>query len=144
MVHITGLIKVMFASSGNLITRLINAPNIAYQYGMLLFRSLPLLWTAAPKETTLLAITLLLQGVIPSVSIWINKQVVDSVAVTVGSGKDYNFSTLITLVSSWVIAIFLESFIPPWGEAAFRNINEKLTANINLLLIDKANSFSDL
>jgi len=102
------------------------------------------LWTDAPRETTFLATALLLQGVIPAVGIWINKQVVDTVTATLSSGRDYNLWTFGSLTASWAAAILLETFLPPWVDTAFRNLNEKLTAHLNLRLMRKADSFADL
>lgn len=136
--------EAMTSSVRNLITQMRNALSLSLRYNRLIFRSLPILWTDAPRETTFLATALLLQGVIPSVGIWINKQVVDTVTATLSSGRDYNLWTFGSLTASWATAILLETFLPPWVDTAFRNLNEKLTAHLNLRLMRKADSFADL
>ena len=47
-------------------------------YGRAFIRTIPFLWTAAPKEMLALCIFLILQGVFPAFSIWLTKQVVDT------------------------------------------------------------------
>ncbi|MGL5872351.1 MAG: ABC transporter ATP-binding protein [Xenococcaceae cyanobacterium] len=113
-------------------------------YSKVFLRSLPLLWKAAPREIFFLIVITLLQGFIPSVGIWINKQVVDTVAATLNSTQEYSVWNSIALVASWVIAILLQSLLPPFATASFSNVMEKLTARINILLIRKADSFKDL
>nr|WP_248277670.1 ABC transporter ATP-binding protein [Brasilonema sp. UFV-L1] len=103
-----------------------------------------MLWTSAPRETIFLTAALLLQGVIPAVAIWINKQVVDTVVATLNSGREFHIETLATLFTGWVSAIFIETLLPPWVEAAYRNLGEKLSAHINLQLMRKVDSFVDL
>ena len=57
-------------------------------YTRALFRSLPLLWTAAPKEMVFLIAVTLLQGFLPGISVWITKLVVDTVATALTSGRE--------------------------------------------------------
>ncbi|MDJ0726423.1 MAG: ABC transporter ATP-binding protein, partial [Prochloraceae cyanobacterium] len=102
------------------------------------------LWTAAPQEVTFLIFARLIQAVIPGISIWINKQVVDTVAITINSSGNYNFWTPIILVAGWVAAILLQNLLSPWEQAAKNNARAKITARIELLLIKKANNFKDL
>ena len=106
--------------------------------------SIVLLWTVAPKELAFLTFTLLLQSLIPAIAIWINKQVVDTVTTMVGGNQEFSNWSMIGLVIGWVVAIFLQNFLPPYSEAAFGNAKEKLTAHINLLLIKKTNRFKDI
>ncbi|MBD2181338.1 ABC transporter ATP-binding protein [Planktothrix sp. FACHB-1355] len=130
--------------ANNLITRLKKTVYLICNYAKIFCRSIPLLWKAAPRETIFLAIALLLQSFIPAIAVWINKQVVDTVADILSSVKEYNFWTLGSLVSLWVGTIFLESLLPPWVELAHRNISEKLIADLNLKIMLKANSFVDI
>ena len=118
--------------------------NLFSKYGKTFLRSFPLLWTAAPQEVTFLIFARLIQAVIPGISIWINKQVVDTVAITINSSGNYNFWTPIILVAGWVAAILLQNLLSPWEQAAKNNARAKITARIELLLIKKANNFKDL
>ena len=118
--------------------------SIVRRYSGVFFRSLPLLWISAPKETLFLSTALLLQGVVPALSIWITKQVVDTVAATLIQGREVGSVFFGSLVASWIGMLLLEALLSPWIVAAQGNLNEKLTAHINLLLIRKADSFPDL
>ncbi|QLE55976.1 ABC transporter ATP-binding protein [Nostoc sp. TCL26-01] len=113
-------------------------------YTRALFRSLPLLWQAAPKEICLLIAVTLLQGFLPAISVWITKLVVDTVATTLTSGRELSYSILWPLVAGWVGALLLETLLYPWIFALQGNLNDKLTAHISLLLMRKADTFSDL
>ncbi|MCU0536697.1 MAG: ABC transporter ATP-binding protein/permease [Hydrococcus sp. Prado102] len=115
-----------------------------FQYIHLFIRSVTLLWIATPTETTFFSITLLLQSAIPGIAIWINKQVVDAVTTTLSLHQESSFWTLISLVAGWATAILLQNLLPPYSEAAFANVKEKLTAYVNFLLLQKADSFKDL
>ncbi|VEP15829.1 ABC transporter [Hyella patelloides LEGE 07179] len=118
--------------------------NLLVRYSRILVRSLPLIWQAAPKEVTFLTCTMIVRGIVPGFGIWINKQIVDAVASGLNSPQLDNYGSLFSLVFAWVAAILLQSILEPFYEANFKNITEKLSAHINLLILDKANSFSDL
>lgn len=118
--------------------------NLLAKYSRILARSLPLILQAAPKEVTFLTLMMLVRGIVPGFSIWINKQIVDSVTTGFNSQQLDNSWSLFSLVFAWVAAILLQSILEPFHDASFRNTNEKLSNHINLLILDKANSFSDL
>ena len=118
--------------------------SLLVRYCRILVRSLPLIWQAAPKEVTFLTFMMIVQGIIPGFSIWINKQIVDAVTSGFNSQQLDNSGTLFYLVFAWVAAILLQSILEPFRDANFRNTNEKISNHINLLILDKANSFSDL
>jgi len=134
----------MATSTKNYFTKINTTFDLFSKYGKTFFRSLPLLWIAAPKEVTFLIFARLIQAVIPGISIWINKQVVDTVAANINNTASYNFWTPIVLVAGWIGAILLQNLLAPWEQAASSNARQKITAHINLLLINKANSFKDL
>ncbi|MBE9205611.1 ABC transporter ATP-binding protein [Nostoc sp. LEGE 06077] len=113
-------------------------------YSKALFRSLPLLWTAAPREMVFLIAVTLLQGFLPAISVWITKLVVDTVATALTSGRELGYAILAPLVAGWVGALLLETLLYPWIFALQGNLNDKLTAHISLLLMEKADSFADL
>ncbi len=134
----------MSISTKNYFTQINTTFDLFSKYGKIFFRSLPLLWVAAPKEVTFLIFARLIQAIIPGISIWINKQVVDNVAATINATESSNFWTPIVLVAGWIGAILLQNLLSPWEQAANSNAGQKITAHINLLLIDRANSFKDL
>jgi ATP-binding cassette, subfamily B, bacterial len=118
--------------------------NLFAKYSKILGRSLPIIWQAAPKEITLLTITMLVGGIFPGIAIWINKKIVDAVTLNINAQHSDNYDNLIYLVIAWVVAILLQSILEPFHDASFRNSSEKLSAHINLLILNKANSFLDL
>jgi ATP-binding cassette subfamily B protein len=115
--------------------------NIIHLFG----RSLRILWTAAPKETSFMLISLLLQGGIPALGVWINKQVLD--VVTLSASRQVLQVGLFTtggLVAAWIISLLVESLLNPWNIALQGDLNEKLSAQINLMLMQKADQLPDL
>ena len=113
-------------------------------YSSPLFRSLPFLWTAAPRETVFMVAAVLLQGIVPALSIWITKQVVDTVATGLTQGRELSSMLLGSLVAAWIGALLLETLLGAWVRTVQGNLGEKLTTHINLLLMHKADSFADL
>ncbi|AFZ26604.1 ABC-type multidrug transport system, ATPase and permease component [Cylindrospermum stagnale PCC 7417] len=109
-----------------------------------LFRALTLLWKAAPRETIFLAAAILLQGLVPALSIWISKLVVDTVAAALTQGENLGQLSIGILVIGWVGAFLLDFLLNPWVQAVQGNINDKLTAHISLRLMHKADTFADL
>ncbi|MBW4570935.1 MAG: ABC transporter ATP-binding protein/permease [Tolypothrix carrinoi HA7290-LM1] len=118
--------------------------DVVRSYTKTFCRSLPFLWTAAPRETILMIAGVLLQGIVPALSVWITKQVVDAVAIALNQGKEISSVLLASLVAAWVGALLLEVLLRPWMSAIQGNLGEKLTAHINLLLMRKVDTFPDL
>lgn len=110
--------------------------------GYITARSLPLVWSAAPVDVSLLGGLLLIQGIVPALSVWLSKLALDSVIKSVNVGKEALPIVLIVLL--WGVALLLESALSPWILALTGNLNEKLTAHITLLLMQKASSLPDL
>ncbi|MBH8572075.1 ABC transporter ATP-binding protein [Nostocaceae cyanobacterium CENA369] len=113
-------------------------------YTKALFRSLPLLWTAAPKEIVFLVAVTLFQGFLPALSVWITKLVVDTVATALSTREELGYATLVPLLIGWVGALLLQTLLDPWRLALQGNLNDKLTAHISLMLMSKAKTFPDL
>lgn len=113
-------------------------------YTRVLFRALPILWSVAPKELTFMATAVLLQGLTPAISVWVTKRVVDTVTEALTQGKESSFRVFGGLVAAWFGALLLETSLDPWVVAVQGNLNEKLTAHLNLLLMRKAEGFPDL
>ena len=134
----------MAVSANNYLIKINTTFDLFSKYAKTFLRSFPLLWSAAPQEVTFLIFARSIQAIIPGISIWINKQVVDTVAAAINSPENYNFWTAIALVAAWVTAILLQNLLSPWQQAAKNNARAKITAKIELLLIDKANTFKDL
>lgn len=101
-------------------------------------RSLGLLWLAAPGVCTIMAGLLVLQGAMPPLSIWLFKQIIDSVSrgAWLGSGA--------LLLGLWAGAALAAQLITQWAMLAQASLNERCTAYVERMLIHKANSLPDL
>jgi ATP-binding cassette subfamily B protein len=87
---------------------------------------------------------MVVRGIVPGFGIWINKKIVDAVTSGLSSQQLNNYESLFLLVFAWIGVILLKNILEPFHDVSFRNITEKLSAHINLLILDKANSFADL
>jgi ATP-binding cassette, subfamily B, bacterial len=101
-------------------------------------KTFSLLWQVAHKETVALSFITILRGLTPALAAWLTKGVIDR--ITAGS----DWQTLIPFLSFLIAAIALESFLAPWASLMQTRMNEKVTAQCNLLMMQKANSFPDL
>ena len=91
--HLVDQIKVTFAKINN--------------YGSVLWRALSLLWRTAPRETNIIIITLVLQKIVPAVSVWITKQIVDTIVATQTQNQELSIWTLGGFITIWVGVILL-------------------------------------
>lgn len=113
------------------------------RYIKLFSRYTALLWELAPKGAVFLIIILLAQSLIPAITVSINKKVVDIVS-TVIPGEAIHWATIITIIALWFLVIVLSNVSDPWINAVSVNLSDELAANINLELMKKANSFTDI
>ena len=113
-------------------------------YGRAFLRTIPFLWAAAPKEMLALFLFLLIQGVVPAFSIWLTKQVVDAAINALTQGEELEILMIISLVSAWIGALFLQTLSAPWVSAIQGNLGSKLTTHLNLLVMQKVDSFPDI
>ncbi len=120
-----------------------NIRQVFFKYGTLFSRYLSLLWETAPRRTIFLVIILLVQSFIPSVTVGINKQVVDT-AVSLMPGEDIHWLAISTVICLWILVMVLENISSPWVNVVSMNLADELTASINLRLMKKANSFADI
>ena len=101
-------------------------------------KTFSLLWQVAPVETLALSFITIVRGLTPALAAWLTKQVIDR--ITTGS----DWQTLLPFLSFLIAALALESFLAPWANLMQARMNEKVTAQCNLLMMEKANSFPDL
>jgi ATP-binding cassette subfamily B protein len=101
-------------------------------------KSLRLLWVAAPAVCTIMAGLLVLQGALPPLSIWLFKQIIDSVSQGrwLGSGA--------LLLGLWAGTALAGQLITQWVMLVQASLNERFTAYVERMLIQKANSLPDL
>jgi ATP-binding cassette, subfamily B, bacterial len=101
-------------------------------------KTFSLLWQVARAETIALSFITIVRGFTPALAAWLTKQVIDR--ITTGS----DWQTLLPFLSFLIAALALESFLAPWASLMQTRMNEKVTAQCNLLMMEKANSFPDL
>lgn len=100
--------------------------------------TLKLLWRASPVEATALTGGLLLQSIIPTVTLLIIKQIID----TISSG--ITLDELAFLIVAWVFMLLLDMVLSPWIGVVQGNVGEKLGGYIDVLVIEKVATFSGL
>ena len=122
---------------------MVGAGTTSRSIGTDLVRSFALVRAAAPVGSVLLLVALLVQGVIPALLIWVTKSVVDLAARAVALGG-VAWVEFLPAVALWVGGLLLESSLSPWAAALQGNLNEKLTARVNLDLMRKADSLPGL
>ena len=108
------------------------------KYPRLLLISLNLVFSAAPKETILLALVLGIQALVPALGIFVVRELVDAVA------GQATFAVAVRWGAVWVAALLITQAIGPLCALLQGNLNEQLTAYFNLLLMRKIESFRDL
>jgi ATP-binding cassette, subfamily B, bacterial len=101
-------------------------------------RTFSLLWDVARLETLALFAITTIRGLTPALAAWFTKQVIDGITA------QRDWQSLVSLLALLIVVIALESFLAPWASLMQARMNEKVTAQCNLLMMEKANSFPDL
>ncbi len=102
-----------------------------------LVKSLGFLYQASPRLTLALGLVLIGQGLAPAAAVWGARRLVDAVAF--GEGQ-----ALALAAAFWVGALFLDQALAPLASLIEGNLNERLTAHLNVALMQKINEFEDL
>ncbi len=102
-----------------------------------LAKSLGFLYQASPRLTLALGLVLIGQGLAPAAAVWAARRLVDAVAF--GEGQ-----ALPLAAAFWVGALFLDQALAPLSALIEGNLNERLTAHLNVSLMQKINEFEDL
>ncbi len=107
-------------------------------------KSVPLLWQASPVLTVLVGIVMVVQGILPSVSVWITKPLADEV-IRVASGQPGATPERAWLLAgAWLAAVLLASALSPVALAIQGLLTDRLTAEINLRLMQRAGELPGL
>lgn len=101
-------------------------------------KALRLIVTTAPTESLLMGALLVVQGLLPPLSVWLVKVIVDDVVAR------SPFTRLLLLVAFWAIAALLAQLASQWAMLIQANLNERVTARVELLLMRQANRLPDL
>ncbi len=104
---------------------------------LLFIKSFPIFWKSSKLYTTILLITVPLQGILPAFSLWLAKGMIDELSSGV-------LTNLMIIFLFWLIASFLSSIISPI-EMTFQGLlTDKLIYNINRQLMEKSSKLTDL
>jgi ATP-binding cassette subfamily B protein len=101
-------------------------------------RALRLVLAAAPRTSATMALLLVVQGVLPPLSVWLVKALVDAV----GSARPP--ADVALLVGIWAGVLLAGLLAGQWNMLVQATLNEQVTAHVELHLMHKANSLPDL
>ncbi len=109
-------------------------------------RVLKLVWTSHPKFTSLLIGANLLLGLAPLAEMWIVKLIIDSVAAGVRSGQFEATKQvqLFWLLASLALVRLLANSMEPTVRLVQEQLGDHLVRDINLMILQKANSLADI
>jgi ATP-binding cassette subfamily B protein len=91
-----------------------------------------------------MTVILLLQGGIPAVSVWINKQVIDEISLAAKGEITIGVYNYIQLLLLWTCAIALNAALNPWITVMTGNLADKIGAFFTSQLMAKADEKADL
>lgn len=100
--------------------------------------SIVLVFKTSPFQVSCLLFGIILQGLMPSVSIWTSAQVIDSIV------KHIDFFNITLLCSLWGLSLFISNLLMPWIICWQGNIADKVVNRINLEIIKKSISIQSL
>jgi len=120
-----------------MVTRMKTWTRDALAWGTTYLHALNLVRTAAPIASLIMVAMLLVQGIIPPLTVWLIKEVIDAI----GGGAVGRGGFLIAL---WAATSLVGQLVPQWGLLVQAGLNERVTAHVELILMRKANSLPDL
>ena len=106
-------------------------------------KTIPLLWKSSKLYTSLLFFLVPAQGVIPVLTVWITKKIVDVLVLQTSTGKSV-LSALYFYVALWVILYVVTGVFNPITMMLQGAMTDKLIAVINESIINKSLSIKDL
>lgn len=105
-----------------------------------LAKAVPELFRAAPLEVSLLASILVIQAFVPVLTLFLTRLTVDGVAA-LAQGSAVNTTVLVTW---WALTLLLDIVLSPIGKAVQGSVAERLTAHVNVTLMQKAEALPGL
>lgn len=119
-----------------LLRSMLSTSNLVLTHFKILIRAIPLLWQIAPMAMLVLTFSLLIQGGLPALSVWITQQVVDGVATALQQGSPPDPSQWIVLVIGWITALLTSSILSVFNPLIWGNLSEQVAARFTLMLMD--------
>ncbi len=114
-------------------------------------RVFALVWKAQPLISTVFIISDIIKGLVPLAGVWSFKLLIDSLPEAVGQFSANNPASVFTLPAPIFLALalitiswFFSEITRPIDDYCREQLNDKLTRDINLLLMDKVNSMLDI
>ncbi|MCH9627731.1 MAG: Vitamin B12 import ATP-binding protein BtuD [Chlamydiales bacterium] len=98
------------------------------------------LFKTAPVEGIALFMLILLQGILPAASLFVIREVVDWISPGISNSSE----SLIVLVCIWGSILLVDVSIGPFISVIRIQLNEKIIAHCNILLMEKANSIQGI
>jgi ATP-binding cassette subfamily B protein len=98
-------------------------------------RSLPILWKASPVYTAVILGGVLLQGILPPVSVLISKDLVNT---AIAAAPGHSAQPVLELLILWLGVVLLSTVALPVTTAVQGLLTEKLTALVNVMLMEKS------
>lgn len=106
-------------------------------------KTIPLFWKASKLYTLLLLFLVPLQGLIPVLTVWITKKIVDVLVLQASTGKNA-LSLLYVYIILWVVFYIVEGIFNPITMMLQGAMTDKLIGVINESIINKSLSIKDL
>ncbi|WP_233498193.1 ABC transporter ATP-binding protein [Meiothermus sp. QL-1] len=100
------------------------------------------IFRAAPGESTLLLLLLALGGLVPVAVLGLTRLLVDTLVAALGGGS--LTPALLWPLAGLALLFALDFLLTPWVAYLQGSVNEKLTARVHLLLMEKVASTPDL
>ncbi len=106
----------------------------------ILARTVPELFRAAPAETALLSVILVVQAFVPVLTIYLTRLTVDGVTA-LSSGESVSVTVLVVW---WTLTLLIGVVLSPIAQVLQGNVAELFTAHVNLTLMKKAETLPGL
>jgi ATP-binding cassette, subfamily B, bacterial len=104
------------------------------------FKALSLVFKSNPWQCICLLISILIQGSLSSVTIWLSAKVITEISQM----KSYDQKTMIYLCVAWCLSLLIANFIEPWILYWQSNLSDYAVHKINKDIIEKSNSIKRL
>ena len=106
----------------------------------ILAKTVPELFRAAPAETALLSVILVVQAFVPVLTIYLTRLTVDGVTA-LSAGESISVTLLVVW---WTLTLLISVILSPIAQVLQGNVAELFTAHVNLTLMKKAETLPGL
>lgn len=106
----------------------------------ILAKTVPELFRAAPTETALLSVILVVQAFVPVLTIYLTRLTVDGVT-GLAAGESISVTLLVVW---WTLTLLIGVILSPIAQVLQGNVAELFTAHVNLTLMKKAETLLGL